>query len=129
MKKVCAYVCEKLQITPATVAEDARSRASSIVPASIQGSRRPSAENGPGGAPAVFPPLTQIHTPPPATVIGASGEAALEKREQDLTPIEMVEILCNDVVLPPHATLAQVQRFAWKGPTTSDVKLEYRWAL
>lgn len=133
MKKVCAYICEKLQVTPAAAkVDDARSRAPSIVAASIQGSRRPSMESSSAptsphpAAAAILPPLTQIRAS--TTAAAASEAAGRHHEEHELTPVEMVEILCNDVVLSPHATLAQVQRFAWKGPMTSDVKLEYRWA-
>jgi WD repeat-containing protein 48 len=42
----------------------------------------------------------------------------------ELAPHEMIEILCNDVVLPVDVTLAQCQRFYWRAG--GDIKLEYR---
>lgn len=40
-------------------------------------------------------------------------------------PSDVIELLCNDTVVPPHATLAQVHRYLWK--SGSPIKLEYRW--
>ena len=45
-------------------------------------------------------------------------------QQSQLAPHEMIEILCNDAVLPVDVTLAQCQRFFWRAG--GDIRLEYR---
>ena len=103
IKKTAAYVCEKLEIV------SPRSRAGSIA-----ASRRSSVDRGSLRA------MTALDatTPPPAA---AAAAAAAEDRP----PHELVEILCNDQVLPNSMTLAQAQRFVFRA--SGDIRLEYRW--
>lgn len=97
IKKVSTYVVEKLGMQTSRPRDD-----------SIAGSRRPSA------APTAMSPSASSV----GTAAGAQG-ATDTASAQDL-----VEILCDDVVLPPSLTLVQCRRFLWK--QSGDIKLEYR---
>uniref|UniRef100_V5E642 Uncharacterized protein n=2 Tax=Kalmanozyma brasiliensis (strain GHG001) TaxID=1365824 RepID=V5E642_KALBG len=96
VKKACLYVAEKLELAAP------RSRA-----VSINASRRNSVE--------------AIAKPGALSMTKANTS---QDEGETLAPHEMIEILCNDVVLPVDVTLAQCQRFFWR--TGGDIRLEYR---
>ena len=116
MKKACAYVADKLNILDEGN-DEARSRANSII-----ASRRSSASttepitNG-----AIHHPFLSMSATPPSVPSSTLGEEGDEKIEAH----EIIELLCNGVVLPARCTLAQVQRFYWK--SSNVIRLEYRW--
>lgn len=132
IKKACFYVAEKLELAAP------RSRA-----VSINASRRSSVDAGgvkrtPGSplAGGTAPPaqhmsagiaaglsMTRANVSP-AGQHGHQEEGTHSVPEQTLAPHELIEILCNDVVLPLDVTLAQCQRFFWR--TGGDIRLEYR---
>ncbi len=101
VKKACSYVAEKLELG------SPRSRT-----ASINASTRSSVDAAAG------PGLGMTKN---ADAQGVQHNAAVGA---ELAPHEMIEILCNDVVLPVDVTLAQCQRFYWRAG--GDIKLEYR---
>ena len=136
IKKACFYVAEKLELS------SPRSRT-----ASINASRRSSVD---ANAAKRVPPLPQAQGQGVAAAhaggIGAGlsmtrtdsangvqpADAAQgtgwnndeENAGQQVAPHEMIEILCNDAVLPVDVTLAQCQRFFWR--SGGDIRLEYR---
>jgi WD repeat-containing protein 48 len=99
IKKVATYIAEKLDM------QLPRSRDDSIV-----ASRRPS----------LAPGLTPINA-----LSGAAAAADSTSIQEATVPAhEILEILCEGVVLSPSMTLAQSRRFLWK--QSGDLKLEYR---
>ncbi|SJX65915.1 uncharacterized protein SRS1_16468 [Sporisorium reilianum f. sp. reilianum] len=126
VKKACLYVAEKLELSPP------RSQTTSI-----NASRRSSVDaNGANGGAAAkrmsgLPPahhaagiaaglsMTRADS---SMGEGADGEG--EAEAEQVAPQDMIEILCNDAVLPLNVTLAQCQRFFWR--TGGDIRLEYR---
>lgn len=130
IKKACLYVSEKLELSAP------RSRT-----ASINASRRSSVDAGGGGVKRGLASPVVGGAGAQSGQHGSAGFAAglsmtradagqqqdkeaQDSIEQTLAPHEMIEILCNDAVLPVDVTLAQCQRFFWR--TGGDIKLEYR---
>ncbi|CDU22947.1 uncharacterized protein SPSC_01577 [Sporisorium scitamineum] len=127
IKKACLYVAEKLELSPP------RSRT-----ASINASRRSSVDANTAGVAAKrvsgLPPnhaagiaaglsMTRADPSVGAAARGQDEEGDDGEREY-VAPQDMIEILCNDVVLPLNVTLAQCQRFFWR--SSGDIRLEYR---
>lgn len=145
IKKVCTYICERLDLISASV----RSRS-----ASIAGSRRSSADTGSaqggagtgGGGAGLTTSASALSMT--SLAASASASASSSSASQDpsnrsrrpsesesntggegedstaVTSTDLVEILCNDQVLPNGITLATCQRFYWRAG--GDIRLEYR---
>lgn len=127
IKKACSYVAEKLELTAP------RSRT-----ASINASRRSSVDANSAkrtGSGAQTPTLTSSATAAGQLSMTRADSSSLVSQEaqnawevaaqqSQLAPHEMIEILCNDAVLPVDVTLAQCQRFFWRAG--GDIRLEYR---
>ncbi|TKY87658.1 hypothetical protein EX895_003239 [Sporisorium graminicola] len=126
VKKACLYVAEKLELSPP------RSRT-----ASINASRRSSVDTG--GANGVVGAKRASGVPQHHVTAGIAAGLSMTRadsptghdqegydgaEEVHVAPQDMIEILCNDVVLPLSVTLAQCQRFFWR--SGGDIRLEYR---
>ncbi|UTT96985.1 hypothetical protein NDA17_004669 [Ustilago hordei] len=111
IKKACSYVAEKLELSAP------RSRT-----ASINASRRSSVEKKIATPAAVGSGAGLNMTP--AAPQEKWSQAEGQEGGEAMAPHDMIEILCNDTLLPVDVTLAQVQRFYWR--SGGDVKLEYR---
>jgi WD repeat-containing protein 48 len=123
IKKSCAYVAEKLELA----------HTSSSRNHSIAGSRRPSVD-----------PTSPLHRASSGlsmtALANAANAAAAKRRGEASSPpsaassvrsmshlpdaVDLIEILCNDIVLPLNTTLAEVQRFYWR--SSGDPELRYR---
>ncbi|PWN49847.1 WD40 repeat-like protein [Violaceomyces palustris] len=135
IKKACAYVCEKLELA------SSRSRNNSIA-----GSRRSSAEVGQRRVGGLTSPSSNLSmtslaanmatskssnepTPTAHTTQTAESDHFPDSLNDEVEvhpaqPHDIIEILCNDLVLPVNLTLAQCHRFYWRAG--GDIKLEYR---
>ncbi|PWN39402.1 hypothetical protein IE81DRAFT_369128 [Ceraceosorus guamensis] len=153
IKKTCAYVAEKLEMIASTdsrnnsIAGSRRASADAPASASNGGDETKKSTAGSSGAKRSLGSaigLSGASTAASATsgkaTSGSAGSspptsaqaailatqnatsATATATEQDAT--ELIEILCNDEVVPLHVTLAQVQRFWWK--SGGDVELQYR---
>lgn len=130
IRKSCFYVAEKLELAPP---HGSRTH-------SIAGSRRPSADAGVVKSPSALsmtalaqsvasssrPGTSQSQSQSRAGSIrsGTGGGGGGEEYAPGQHPTELVELLCNEQVLPLDVTLAQVQRYYWRAG--GDVELKYR---
>ncbi|SPO25251.1 uncharacterized protein UTRI_02633_B [Ustilago trichophora] len=128
VKKACFYVAEKLELSSprSRTASINASRRSSVDAATNAAKRTPTQV---AQAPSVAAGLSMTRTDSNgvhqqlAEQRAADGKGE-EAYQQQMAPHEMIEILCNDVVLPVDVTLAQCQRFFWR--SGGDIRLEYR---
>lgn len=132
IRKACYYVVEKLELSaPRSRTASINASRRSSVDASAAGTKRTPGSALPGSvAPAqhtsagIAAALSMTRADVPPTwqhAQNADGQAMVEPM---LDAHEMIEILCNDVVLPVEVTLAQCQRFYWR--SGGDIRLEYR---
>ncbi|SNX83705.1 uncharacterized protein MEPE_02412 [Melanopsichium pennsylvanicum] len=140
IKKACSYVAEKLDLAAprSRAASINASRRSSVdANAAKRGAEAPTVTNvapsgaagtsvqqntvkgGIGAGLSMTKADSQSKTPP----LGGSGWTG-EEESNLMAPHELIEILCNDTVLPVDVTLAQCQRFFWR--SSGDIRLEYR---
>ncbi len=139
MKKVATYVAEKLELQLPRGREDsiAGSRRPSVAPpsssATATGSTGATMAMSKSTSSAAAPRLPVPHgasslaPPPAADAAGGAGAVAGAGEEKESTTLpahEAIEILCDEVLLPPELTLVQCRRFLWK--QSGDIKLEYR---
>lgn len=120
IRKSCFYVAEKLELAPP---HGSRTH-------SIAGSRRPSADAGVTHSPSALSMTALAQSAASARTAQTHSRAASirsgagEDYAPGQHPTELVEILCNEHVLPLDVTLAQVQRYYWRAG--GDVELKYR---
>ncbi|UZJ57017.1 hypothetical protein CBS101457_006337 [Exobasidium rhododendri] len=125
IKKACSYVAEKLDIIKDGNVST-KSRANSII-ASRRGSVANLAETGSSSTPSATNNALSMTSKKLSTLKNnnTSSETLNKEQSGEVEGFEIIEILCNGILIPPHCTLSHVQRFYWR--SSSPIKLEYRY--
>jgi WD repeat-containing protein 48 len=102
-KKACIYVAEKLDLVEGYVAQTS--------PVGIDATKT----------------LNNEAIPQQSSVNGSTNprNPFVTQTDSKAEAHDMIELLCNGVVVPAHCTLAQIHRFYWK--SSNILRLDYRW--
>lgn len=102
-KKACIYVAEKLELVESDVAriEATGIDATKTVNDDVTSQQKPASESS------------------------TTRDLFANPMDGKVEAHDLIELLCNGVVVPSHCTLAQIQRFYWK--SSNILRLDYRW--
>ncbi|KAL7410603.1 hypothetical protein BDY24DRAFT_417926 [Mrakia frigida] len=113
VRKICSYISDRLHLVPP------RSRAVSLSPTPV-GTPHPSSANLQGLASAASSAGFAFSRIPPPPRTSADGDFIDPTRK----PEEIIELVCNGMVLPVKMTLGAVRAFVFRGG--GDIVIGYR---